>query len=409
MKSKWLPIIIFGSAHILIATLLFNSGVYIKPFSAAALFFDYAEFTFQGLLVYQDFPMEYPPLALLFFILPRLVTSNINTYAFAFTVEILVFDLIGLLIIASISRRLKVSLWITLGIYTLVLLAIGPIMTGRYDLIPAIMVLLALYTLSLGRQKLSWAILAIGVMTKIYPVVLAPVFLINSLYQRRYRESLYGVITFTATIAVIILPFLWLSPDHFLGFIGYHMQRGLQLESIYASILLMGHTLGLTAVHLEFSFGSWNITTPLSDALAKASMVLTFLSLMAVYWFFYRYRSRSARSDITVVWTYSLLAILVFMITSKVLSPQFIIWLYPLVVPFDFGWRRQFSWILLIIIGLMTFYIFPAHYSELTDQLKPTVIYILLVRNILLFVLAGLLLTNRDYTPDNDEHQTNIQ
>jgi hypothetical protein len=82
--------------------------------------------------------MEYPPLALLFFTLPRLVASDLNTYTAAFTVEILLFDLIGLFVISAMSRRLKVSLWATLATYILILPAIGSIIYGRYDLLASI-------------------------------------------------------------------------------------------------------------------------------------------------------------------------------------------------------------------------------------------------------------------------------
>ncbi len=405
MKQKW-QLIIFGLIHAVILLIIFTI---VYDTTGNSVYFEYSNMAIYGQMPYRDFAVEYPPLALLFLTLPRLISSSFTMYTYVFAAQILLFDLLGLFLISSLSRRLGLKLVPTLTIYTLAVLAIGPLLITRYDLIPAIMVLLSIYAFSRSSYKLSWAILAIGMMTKIYPAVIAPIFLLYHFRHHQYQHIITGVGTFAVTTAIIMLPCLLLSADGFWQSFSYHAQRSLQSESTYASFLLVGHTLGINTVGLEFGFGSNNIASPLADTLAKFSPLVMLLSLALVYWFFYKSYDKTAATkglsapigqpDTANIINYSLLAILAFIITSKVLSPQFIIWLFPL-VPLVAGRWRQASWLMFLAIGFMTYHVFPQHYEEFL-QLEPKVIDILLWRNILLIALAGLLLGERQTSRDS--------
>jgi len=60
-------------------------------------YYEYASLTREGQLPYRDFSLEYPPGAFMVFFLPRLFTSSLEAYGQAFAIEMLVFNLIGLL------------------------------------------------------------------------------------------------------------------------------------------------------------------------------------------------------------------------------------------------------------------------------------------------------------------------
>ncbi len=68
----------------------------------------------------------------------------------------LLLELLGLVLIYGFTRRLKQSPWAALSVYTLALLAIGPIIGERYDVMPVVMVLGAIYAFSSGRY-LRWS------------------------------------------------------------------------------------------------------------------------------------------------------------------------------------------------------------------------------------------------------------
>jgi uncharacterized membrane protein len=388
MTSKWLPVAVFGVLHILITSLLFTGNLYNNDYSAAGLFYDYASLVFQGQIPFRDFYFEYPPLALLFFLLPRLSGPDFAAFSTGFIIEILLFDLIAVVVMAAASCRLHLSVWKTLTIYTLSLLAIGPIIINRYDIIPAALVLLALCAWIAGKNKTGWAMLALATMTKVYPIVIAPIIVIDLLCRRRYREIITGLVIFASVCAVTMLPFIVLSPENFLYFWGYHVGRDLQIESIYSSFLMLGQITGITAMNLNFSSGSWNVVSPQADIAASVSPFICVLSLLAAYWLFYRYRRQNASSGNGPVVQYSLAAVALFVITSKVFSPQFIIWLYPL-VPLITGKDRTFSWALFLVIGVLTYLIFPVYYQNLL-AFDPPAIFIVIIRNVLLLALAVL-------------------
>lgn len=388
MRAHWQPIA-FGAAHILVFTLLFGTDIYgTKRVSEAYLYYSYSSEMLHGQLPYRDLAVEYPPVSLVFFILPSLFAQAPGAYVQAFNVEVLVFDLIGVVFVYLLARRLKLNSTATLAIYTFCLLALGPTVTEHYDLTPAVMVLVSLYAWSRGWNRLTWVVLAIGVLTKIFPVVVAPLILIQQLRAREYRQLASGVASFLVTAAVIIIPCLALSPQGFWESFSYHAERGLQIESTYSSFLLMGYSLGLTSFQVGFDYGSINIASPLADTLARLSPLIMVLLLTAVYWLFYR-RQQAGRPSLNMTGNYWLLAILVFMISSKVLSPQFMVWLYPM-VPLVTGYWRHLSWIVFVPAGLLTNYVFPGHYWELFLSLERKAIRALFIRNMLLIALAIL-------------------
>jgi uncharacterized membrane protein len=395
VKRLLLPLALFAVIHIVIFSVVFDWGVYgDEGPSDVYRYFNYASRIVDGELPYRDFDVEYPPLSLVSFVGPRLFTESPSVYADAFMVEMLLLNLAGLVLVAALARRLGQSPWATLGIYTVGLLAVGPIIGERYDLLPAVLVLATLYAFISGHHRLAWAALALATMAKLYPVVIAPLFIIFYLSRRQYRQAGEGVGVFAATTAAVVLPALALSASGFWDSFTYHAERGIQIESTWGSILLLGQTLGASPVELSFDHGSLNVVSPASDAFAALSVVLMAALLLLVYALYAQKRLSSAsagdQEDAGGIINYSLLAVLAFMITSKVFSPQYIVWLYPL-VPLVVGQWRNACWVLFVVIGALTRYIFPAHYAELTRG-QEGVINLLVWRNALLGLLAFLLM-----------------
>jgi len=408
VKRNW-QLWIFCAIHALILLVLFRSNLYHNASLQhdISVFFNYSSQTVSGLLPYRDFTVEYPPLALVFFTLPRLVASSLSSYQIAFAVEILIFDLLGLFLLSKLSRRLGLQPAVTLAISTVLLLAIGPILIYRYDIIPAVLVLASLYAFSQQKYRLSWAILAAAVMTKLYPAVIAPILLLCLLSHRRYREAGWGIAVFAVTAAVITIPGLLISPGGFWDSFSLQMQRGLHADSTYASFLLLGETLGLTKVSIQIVGPtplSVDAVSPFATTLVKIAPFIMIPTLCLIYWLFYR-RSRSSVDlpsslnppAIADLINYSFLAILIFLLTSHVFSPQFLIWLFP-IVPLVTLRRRHLPWLLLSLAAILTYYLYPLHYSSFRQE-DPQMIYILLSRNILLIALAVFSIVWRQPAP----------
>ena len=392
-KLKWAVVVLaFCLLHLLIFTLVFYSG---GPDVQG--YYQYAEKINQGEIAYRDFAVEYPPGALAVFYLPYLFSSSLAGYGTAFTFEMLIFDILGMLMLVGAARRARISEWFALIGYTLAMVAIGSIMVQRFDMIPAVMTLGALFAFSRGNYKLAWGVLAIGTMTKLIPGLLAPLFLIYQWKHGWWRSLIPGLVIFAGVILVIALPFIAYSSHGFIASFTVQGRRPLQLESIYSSILLLLGSLGLiSAVPVQGQI-SFDLVSSAAGPLAKYSILFVGLGLLLVYGLFYRSLRGMKREEINSrpemlaqLFNYSFAALVVFMVTNKVFSPQYMVWLYPL-FPLVSGRFRSAIWVVFLTVACLTWYIYPIHYYDLVDT-QQVPVDALFARNTLLAFLAFLVL-----------------
>jgi uncharacterized membrane protein len=392
-------LVLFSLLHILIFTLFFKSGWIFGKYLQEdfALAYYYASKIIMGQMPYLDFSIEYPPLALAFMLIPRLFSSNPDLFADLFNAEMLVFDLIGLFLIAAIARRWGKSVWKTLAVYSLALVCIGPLIVVRFDIIPAILLLAALYLLICRHYSFAWVMLALGTLTKLFPAVAIPIFLIYHFRQRQYAQILKGIGVFALVCAVIAVPLLLISPGGFLGSFTYHTGRSLQCETTYASFLLLAQACGLGSLEIINSSGSTNVVSPLADALAGWSTAITLALLLLVYWLYFRRTGKGKYDDLSALQGQDslmlnsvFLAVLLFILANKVFSPQFIIWLFPL-IPLLTTRGSSLPWLMFMMVGLMTAFVYPKDYGGL-EYGELLAIGMLVLRNLVLIGLAILVM-----------------
>ena len=144
---------------------------------------------------------------------------------------------------------------------------------------------------------------------------------------------------------------------------------------------------------------SFDLLSPLSGALAKYSFLLMGLGMLAVYWLYFRSSRRLEHQPgrmapqgrpLAEVLNYCFAAITVLLATSKVFSPQFMVWLYPL-FPLVSGRLRSAVWLAFLAAACLTWYIYPLHYYDLVDT-QGVPVDALFLRNTLIVLLAAMLL-----------------
>lgn len=353
-------------------------------------YFTYAGKTLAGLVPYLDFGLEYPPGAVPFFILPRFFADNLIDYRQMFVLEMMLVDLAGLLLILRYGTRFGFSrdnLHLAGLYYTALPAVMGLFAYQRYDLVPAVLVLASIVLLSEGRRVLAWILLGFGFAVKLYPIILAPVFLITGRRQQSLRRDLsMGIPAAIGAVAAAWLPFMFKAGSKFWIFLSYHGQRGIQLESLYASVLLLAKYLGYP-VKTVFAFGSWNVEAPVSFLLAKLSLGVMLLLMAAVLVHCWLVTGRDGW-DTQDLPRLAVLMVLAFIIGGKVVSPQYLLWVLPLIIIAlnQASPHRLRVWGLFALISFLSFLIFPTNYKSLIDlELWPSLL--LLARNAL---LAGL-------------------
>jgi uncharacterized membrane protein len=345
---------------------------------------EYGEAIAAGQVPYRDFELEYPPGALPVFWLPTLgpaehYRSIFEALMWTCAAAMLVLVVRAATDLGAAPRRL-LGIAVALGLFPL---ALGTVVLTRYDLWPAALTAAAFAAVFAGRERLGLGVLGIAVAAKLYPLILLPPLLVYVARRHGRREALVGFGLFVAILAVIVLPFALVAPEGLADSVERQLERPLQIESLGASVLLAAHQLGLYDPTVVSTHGSQNLAGSLADAIATVQTVLQACGVVAIWALFARGPATAARLAAACA-----ACLVVFVAFGKVLSPQFMIWLVP-VVPLVLGRIGLAAGTLLGAALVTTHLWFPTRYWDLVD-LEP-VGWLALVRNALLVALAAVL------------------
>lgn len=293
---------------------------------------------FWGNLVHPMLPTEYPPLSVFVFSLTLAGPGAWFADVFAFWMGV-----IALLGYVAFRRWGTARQAAAYGIY--VLAAGVATLLFRYDLVPALLTVGALWLIQRRHFGPVYPALAAATLLKLYPIVLLPVVAIAHWRARGERAPLLAGVT--GCIAIVVAGFVaaaLVDPAHGLGALTYDLQRPTEVESVPATLLWLGSLAGVPT-HPIVSFGSANLTSDLSTAVNAAADVILGLGLLWVYW-------RMLRGHLTPNQA-ALATVLLLLCTSKVLSAQYLLWVAPLLaatVGFQLRW---------LFVCLLTALIFP--------------------------------------------------
>lgn len=359
---------------------------------------------------YRDIAIEYQPGALLTITLPGLFADNFREYRFwlaAWFGSLYLWNLlIGIKLVTNgvpTITQMNRLLWWSLAF----LMLLGGIVTSRFDHIVVTCVLLSTLVLSKalqkkGRQSLIYFALfgfvtSVGVLTKIVPgLILISVLLVLLVYHKktpRWAEAIasvaglgMGLVFLNAGFYAVFGPGYWES-------FTYHMDRGIQMESVYAGVMLFLRMVGLATVTHDVSFGSSNVVFALTDQVNLLSPLLFLGIVFVLARRIWRIRTPEDKGETPghlvcgQIILLTLILLLAFMLTNKVFSPQYMIWIGPLMAILVAVHKNMWKvGILVLIASAMTQGIFP-HPYELLNQFHPAMVILLNLRNALLIVI----------------------
>ena len=355
-----------------------------------ALYHAYGERIADGLVPYRDFAFEYPPGALPALVLPALVTDSLTAFRVVFAAEMAFAGAVGVLLLAAGLGRLGTGLAdrrVALSVVALVPLLLGGVILTRFDLVPAAIVAGAMFLLVSGRLRAGAFVIGIGIAVKLYPAVFVPLVGIVAWRRGGRRElgSVLGLVV--APVIVAYLPFLVAAPDGVLDSIGRQLGRPLQIESLGAGMLLAIHHSVGTSLGWASSSGSQNLTGTSADTLAVLQGIAQVAAVVLVWVSFWRGPASPER-----LVRHAAAAVVAFVALSKVLSPQFLVWLV-LLVPLVVAARGRAPLWLLTAACAVTAVWFPARYWELVKEFDPLASWLVLVCGVLLLVLLAVLMS----------------
>jgi hypothetical protein len=356
-----------------------------NPIIDTPVYQGYGEKVLDGEVPYRDFDVEYPPAALPVFVLPAL--ADAEDYGSAFELVMWVCAAAAIVLLATTLSALGADaarLYAATAFAGLAPLLLGSVILSRFDLWPVALAAGALTALVVGHDRLGLGILGAATAAKLWPAVLLPLVVVWLYRTRGKREALVGLGVFLAVIAVIALPFFILSPGGLAHSLTTQLGRPLQIESLGSGLLLAAHQLGLYAPRVVSTHGSQNLSGGLPDAFAALQTVLQAAALLAVWIAFARGRMERER-----LLRAATAAVVAFVAFGKVLSPQFLIWLIPL-VPLVAGSTGVAACWLFAAALLTTQIWFPHRYWDVVDL--HAVGLLVLLRDLLLVALFGVLL-----------------
>jgi hypothetical protein len=350
-------------------------------------------------------PLEYPPLTLVLFSLPLFAPLSYYQLIFALVMALTAVLIYWLLLhYGPRGAALAFALYMLIGVLATA--------EGRFDLVPAALTLLCLIAAERKHWTSAYVALAFGFLLKIYPILLLPALFIAEQQdaQRFYiplkpltLKSLPGALWHTLQgihswrwkntlifsgilLGVTAFFALFDFQGAVLSQLSYFAHRPLQLEATGSMLLWLGTLFGFP-VHIEFTYGSVNMVSALGGVVALLFEVLFVLAYMYTLLLQWRGKLDLVQACIALL--------LVFIVTGKVFSPQYLIWIMPLLAysgAFDGLWLVAWG-----TISLLTTIIYPYLYTRTIDPLQtpyvPGFIQFVAARNatFVLLTLAYLL------------------
>ncbi len=268
----------------------------------------YAEWS--DLLVTGRFPIgddmwQYPPGAGIVFAIAALLGSNPVA---AFALIALVCDLatLGVLIVAGRRRGAGLdAAWA----WVIGAVLVGPVWLARFDVVPTLAAVVALVLI--GRPTLSGAAAAAGTLLKVWPGIM-----LIALPRRSLPRGILGFALMAAGILAGVM--IWSTGG--VSFLGEQGARGLQVESVGALPFMVWNV--VADVPTEFRFGAMEVDVP---ATIPIGLVIT-LSGFAILGILGVLRLMG-RLELSAPADVALAALLVSIVTSRVLSPQYDVWI----------------------------------------------------------------------------------
>jgi len=381
---------------VLVAAALTPAAEFFRNQGDVQLYFDNAKAIVDGRTPYSAVPLEYPPLALVPMLLPYLLAPGGNptldqyTWLFALWEALLAlalgFVLVRIARLGGVETRRRDPGWTVLLRYPVVVAGAALAIAWRFDLFAALLLAIALWATLANRPTVAGIALGLGVLAKLFPIVAAPALAIAWLAPRNDRGlARFGLAT-VLTVVVGVAPFVATAGPDALSFLGYQAQRGLEVESIGAGVVLLDGLVRGQTIEMHSPFKAVEVFGPLAQTwlgLLPAMTAAGFGALAAAGWRRVRFDlAATGRAGTDTVATVAGATVMVLLVTSKVFSIQYIVWLVPFAVLLS-RWR---FWLAAAIVGL-TMPIHPWLFAGLVGQ-EALPVLILNLRNALLVALA---------------------
>jgi hypothetical protein len=243
------------------------------------------------------------------------------------------------LLLAHLSRTRPSTVIAAAWAYVLATASLEHLLYDRLD--SGLLALLVLFVFARGQARapdtvrdrfwtaLSYFALGFAVAYKFVPAVMVPFVLLGDVVNRHSTRSI--MIAMIALCIGAAGPFAVYIPSAgpgAVGFLQFHVDRGIEIESIYA-VMLRGMAAAGMPLSVADRYETIELRAPYASALVTLSNVLSValpgaLGLHAIY--------LGRRYTGIISLAYSVTALLTVVVVAKGLSPQYFIWIIPMLL-----------------------------------------------------------------------------
>ncbi len=270
-------------------------------------------------------------------------------------------------------------------LWLVILFVLSPVALLRLEGLTAPLVIIALVLLA-RRPVAAAALLTAATWIKVWPA--AVMLAVVAVVRRRWLVAATG-----AAISVGVAGLVWAAGGiRFLtGFITMQSDRALQLEAPVTTPWVWLASAGRpgTVIYQNYAIATREVIGPGTTFAAQVMTPLMFLAVGAVLVLLLVGLRRGSEPTLLLLLG-SLSLVGAFIVFNKVGSPQYMLWLVPIVVVgATRAWRQwRAAAYLMLAISVLTTMIFPIFYLQLIDG-DPLAVLLLTMRNLLVIVLFG--------------------
>jgi len=324
-------------------------------------------------------PWVYPVLAQIPIFLANIAGPDL--YLLVWFLAITALNAVGLAVLTRGPRKVSgiapAWWWLFFTVF------MGYLSFARVEGITAPIVLIALLYAA-QRPVAAGILLSIATWIKVWPAaVLVPIVIAS---RKRIQTLLSGV-----AVTVVVALGTWLTGGlpHILDFLLNQGERGMQLEATFSTpwVWLSVFNIAGSKMADNTAINSTEVYGPGAGTAAFLMQPLLILAAVVAAVLLVRALNRGAERE-ELFLEGSLMMVTAFIVFNKVGSPQFIIWLAPVIIAgLTHDWERwKVPAALLMGIAITTFVIYPLFYTPLIHA-HPVMAAILTTRNVLLVVL----------------------
>lgn len=324
-------------------------------------------------------PWVYPVLAQIPIFLANIAGPSL--YLLCWFLIITALNAVGLAFLTRGPRKVKgiapAWWWLFFTVF------MGYLSFARVEGITAPIVLIALLYAA-ERPVVAGILLSIATWLKVWPAaVLVPIVIAS---RKRIQVLASGV---AVTAVVGLGTYLSGGLTHIMDFLTNQGERGMQLEATFSTpwVWLSVFNIAGSKMADNTAINSTEVYGPGADVAAFLMQPLLILAAMVAAVLLVRALNRGAERE-ELFLEGALMMTTAFIVFNKVGSPQFIIWLAPVIIAgLTHDWERwKVPAALLMGIAMTTFVIYPLFYTPLIHA-HPVMAAILTTRNVLLVVL----------------------